>query len=134
MRERLFLRLEEDALHGPESSAPAGTLRAFAIAAPLREHVAQILLYREDLPAGGEVNERVIPDGAARLVFNLGDAPSAVDAAGSPMLVLGPSAAPALVRMRGRSEGLSITLRPGTVPALLGVPASEIACSATPLA
>jgi hypothetical protein len=30
MGERLFLRLDDDPLHGPESSVPAGTLRACA--------------------------------------------------------------------------------------------------------
>lgn len=36
MGERLFLRLDDDPLHGPESSVPAGTLRAFPVGAALR--------------------------------------------------------------------------------------------------
>ena len=31
MPERLFLRLDEDPLHGPEADIPAGTLRAWPV-------------------------------------------------------------------------------------------------------
>lgn len=112
---------------------PAGSLQAFPVAAPLRAHVAHILLYREALPDGREVLERVLPDGAVRLVFNLGDAPSAGEGAGQPVEAIGASAAPALVRLRGRVEGLSVTLRPGAAAALLGMPAGEIAGTAVHL-
>jgi len=127
MRERLFLRLDEDPVQGPESGAPAGTLHTFPVEPALRRHVAHILLYRETIP-DGEVFERVLPDGAVRLVFNLADG-SAPPAAG----VLGACAAPAIVRLRGRMEGLSVTLRPGAAAALLGVPAGAIADAAVPL-
>ncbi|RST46066.1 helix-turn-helix domain-containing protein [Variovorax sp. DXTD-1] len=132
-RERLYVRLDEDPLHGPEAAMPAGSLQAFPVAAPLRAHVAHILLYREALPDGREVLERVLPDGAVRLVFNLGDAPSAGEGAGQPVEAIGASAAPALVRLRGRVEGLSVTLRPGAAAALLGMPAGEIAGTAVHL-
>jgi len=131
--ERLYVRLDEDPLHGPETAMPAGSLQAFPVAAPLRAHVAHILLYREALPDGREVLERVLPDGAVRLAFNLGDAPSAGDGAGQPVEAIGASAAPALVRLRGRVEGLSVTLRPGAAAALLGMPAGEIAGTAVHL-
>jgi AraC-like DNA-binding protein len=127
MGERLFLRLDDDPLHGPESSVPAGTLRAFAVGAALRAHVSHILLYRETFAAGHEVLERVLPDGAVRLVFNLGAAPSAGDGAGQPVAAIGASAAPVVVRMRETVEGVSVTLRPGAAAALLGLPAGEIA-------
>lgn len=117
--ERLFLRLAEDASHGPETSAPNETLSAHPIAAPLAGVLSQILLYRESLPAGVEVQERVVPDGAVRLVFHLGDvAPSA--------LVLGASVAPALLTLRGRLDGLSIALRAGAAARVLGIPANEL--------
>jgi AraC-like DNA-binding protein len=132
MRERLFLRLDEDPIQGPESDAPAGTLRAFPVDAALRRHVAHILLYREAIP-DGEVFERVLPDGAVRLVFNLADVPSADGSAAPAAGALGASAAPAIVRLRGRVEGLSVTLRPGAAAALLGVPAGAIADAAVPL-
>lgn len=133
--ERLFLRLDEDPVHGPESGAPAGTLRAFPVAAALRPYVAHVLSYREELAEGLEVRERVLPDGAVRLVFNLGDAP-ATDAGGDglPLAALGASAAPVVVRLRRRVEGLSVMLRPGAAAALLGVPAGEIAGRAVDLA
>ena len=131
--ERLYVRLDEDPLHGPEAAMPAGSLQAFPVAAPLRAHVAHILLYREALPDGHEVIERVLPDGAVRLVFNLGDAPSAGAGAGQPVEAIGASAAPALVRLRGKVEGLSVTLRPGAAAALLGMPACEIAGTAVHL-
>lgn len=133
MGERLFLRLEEDALHGPESSAPSGTLHAFAIPAPLQRHVSQLLLYRETLPPDVEVLERVIPDGSSRLVLNFGDAPTEGHAPGARALVLGASAAPALVRMQGHIEGFSIALRPGAATALFGIPAGDLAGAAVPL-
>ena len=131
--ERLYIRLDDDPLHGPEADMPAGTLHAFPVPAPLRAQVAHILLYRETLPEGREVLERVLPDGAVRLVFNLGDAPSAGENAGHAVEAIGASAAPALVRLRRKMEGLSVALRPGAAAALLGRPASEIAGTAVHL-
>lgn len=133
MRERLFLRLDDDPLHGPESNVPAGTLRALPVGAALRGHVSHILLYRETFAEGHEVNERVLPDGAARLVFNFGDAPSADGGEGHAVEAVGASAAPVVVRMRRKVEGLSVTLRPGAAAALLGLPAGEIGGSAVHL-
>ncbi|KQX39749.1 helix-turn-helix transcriptional regulator [Variovorax sp. Root434] len=133
MRERLFLRLDDDPLHGPESNVPAETLRALPVGAALRGHVSHILLYRETFAEGHEVNERVLPDGAARLVFNFGDAPSADGGEGHAVEAVGASAAPVVVRMRRKVEGLSVTLRPGAAAALLGLPAGEIGGSAVHL-
>jgi AraC-like DNA-binding protein len=127
MPERLFLRLDEDLLHGPEADIPAGTLRAWPVRESLRSHVAHILQYREVVPPGTEVQERVVPDGVVRLVFNTATPPSAGSEAGRPAEVLGASATPVVVRMRGRVEGLSITLRPGAAAALLGIPAGVLA-------
>lgn len=126
MSERLFLRLHDDPLHGPEADVPAGTLRAFEVPPPLARHVSHILLYRESLPAGHEVAERVLPDGSLRLVFNLGDPPSVDGVPGRAAEAVGAIAAPAVVLLRGRVEGLSVTLRPGAAAALLGVPAGEL--------
>ena len=126
---RLFVRLDEDPLQGPESSAPRGTLHAMAVCPELRPYVSHILVYRESFAPEQEVVERVVPDGAVRLVVNLGDPP----AGGQAMQVLGPSAAPTLVRLGGRMEGLSITLQPGAAQALLGMPAGELAGTAVAL-
>ncbi|MBT2332781.1 helix-turn-helix transcriptional regulator [Variovorax paradoxus] len=131
--ERLYLRLDGDPSHGPEANMPAGTLRAFPVAEPLRMHVAHILLYRETLTEGREIQERVLPDGAVRLVFNLGDAPSAGESAGHAVEAIGASVAPAIVRLRRKMDGLSLTLRPGAAAALLGQPANEIAGTAVHL-
>jgi AraC-like DNA-binding protein len=133
MAERLFLRLDDDPLHGPESGVPAGTLRAFPVGAALRGHVSHIMLYRETFAEGHEVRERVLPDGAVRLVFNLGDAPSAGEGEGLAVEAIGASAAPVVVRMRRKVEGLSVTLRPGAAAALLGLPVGEIGGSAVHL-
>ncbi|PBI88655.1 transcriptional activator FtrA [Variovorax boronicumulans] len=127
MGERLFLRLHDDPLHGPESGVPDGTLQVLPIAPALRSHVSHLLMYRETFAPGHEVRERVLPDGAIRLVFNFGDAPSADDAPGQAVEAIGAFAAPAVVRMRDTVEGLSVALRPGAAAALLGVPAGEIA-------
>jgi AraC-like DNA-binding protein len=126
MSERLFLRLPDDAVHGPEADMPAGTLRAWPVDFSLRRHVAHILLCRETIPDGQEIVERVLPDGAVRLIFHFGDTPSGV--------AVGASAMPNVIRLRDRVEGLSVTLRPGAASALLGLPAGELAGEAVPLA
>jgi AraC-like DNA-binding protein len=133
MPERLYLRLDGDATHGPESDTPDGTLRNVPVAAALQAHVAHILLYRETLRDGDEVLERVLPDGATRLVFNLAHAPSTDGAAAPAAAVLGASAAPAIVRLAGRMDGVTVTLQPGAAAALLGLPAGEMAETAVPL-
>lgn len=132
MAERLFVRLDGDAAHGPESTTPAGTLRAASVPRELRRCVSGILAYREDL-GGDEVIERVLPDGAVHLVFNLGDAPSAGGAQGHRVEAVGASATPALVRLSGRMDGLTVTLRPGAASALLGIAAGELNESAVDL-
>lgn len=133
MAERLFLRLDDDPLHGPESGVPDGTLRALPVGAALRSHISHILLYRETFAEGHEMHERVLPDGAVRLIFNFGDAPSADEGEGHAVEAIGASTAPVVVRMRRRVEGLSVTLRPGAAAALLGVPAGEIGGTAVHL-
>jgi AraC-like DNA-binding protein len=136
MPERLFLRLDDDPLHGPEADVPEGSLRAFAVPPALHAQVAHILQYRETVPPGHEVPERVLPDGAVRLVFNFGDAPRAQGEGGpaAPAQLIGASATPVVVRLRGRVDGISVTLRPGAAAALLGgVPAGEFAERVVPL-
>ena len=125
--ERLFVRLHEDATQGPESEAPAGALHALPVDAALRGHLAHVLAYREQIAPGRELVERVLPDGHARLVLHLGG-----DAAPAALLI-GAHAAPALVRLRGAMDGLSVTLQPGATQALFGLPAGEIQGQAVPL-
>jgi AraC-like DNA-binding protein len=133
MTERLFLRLEGDPAHGPHLQAPEGSLRDMALAPPLRSSVVRVMACREWIPPGHEVLERVLPDGAVRLIFNLGDPPSGNGAPGLQLEAVGALQAPALLRLHGRIEGLSVTLRPGAAAALLGVPAGAISGQAVPL-
>jgi AraC-like DNA-binding protein len=132
MTERLFLRLQEDLTQGPESTAPAGTLRSLPVPAALRQQVAHGLMYRETFADGVEVSERVLPDGAVRLVLDLATPPSATgEATGA--LIIGASSSAAMVRLQGRMHGLSITLLPGATMALFGLPAGELTGTAVPL-
>lgn len=121
MAERLFVRLDDDPLYAPETTLPAGTLSEFAVPAALGRHVAHVMGYAETLPPGVAVHERVLPDGALRLVFDLheGAAPAA--------RVVGPDASPVLLTLEGPMRGLSVALRPGAARALLGVPAHVLA-------
>ncbi len=133
MKERLFLRLAGDATCGPETTVPAATLRVFPVSAPLRGHVSQILSYRETLPAGQTLTERVLPDGAVRLMFDFAGSPSAGQATGPSVRVAGASASPVVLELCGRMESLSVALHPGAAAAVLGLPAGEIEGRALPL-
>lgn len=133
MKERLFLRLADDATCGPETTAPTGTLKSFPVAGPLRGHVAQILSCRETLPDGETLTERVLPDGAIRLMFDFADVPTAAAAKGPSMRVAGASAAATVLQLSGRLEGISVALHPGAAATLLGMPAGEIENSAVSL-
>lgn len=120
MTERLFLRLPDDPLHAPETTVPAHTLTDFAVPAVLRPWVAHVAAYEERLPDGSEAIERVLPDGALRLLIELQPGAAAIRVAGA-------SVRPTLLTMRGHMHGLSVTLRPGAALALFGVPAGELA-------
>lgn len=117
--ERLYLRLEGDPVYAPETTVPAGTLREFAVPAPLQAQVAHLIAYEEALPPGTVVHERVLPDGALRLI---------VDSVAGTVQVAGPSVRPVQLALRGPLRGLSLTLRPGAAPALFGgLPAHALA-------
>jgi AraC-like DNA-binding protein len=131
--ERLFVRLGEDGVQGPEGTVPAATLRALPVRPELRGYVGNVLSYRESFAAGDEVLERVLPDGALRLMFNLGEAPEVQAAPAARMEAVGASCTPVLVRLRGQVHGLSLTLRVGAAAALLGVPAGELTEATAPL-
>jgi AraC-like DNA-binding protein len=133
LTDRLFVRLDEDAVHGPEATAPPGTLDAAEVPRRLQPFVSHLLLYRERIPDGCEIVERVVPDGALRFVCDFGDPAANGSGRTPPLQVIGPSASPALVRLRGHLNGLSLTLRPGAALSLLGVPAGELADAVVPL-
>jgi AraC-like DNA-binding protein len=129
MAERLFLRLDGDPVHAPETSLPAGTLSDHAVRPSLRSCVSDVLAYREHIPDGHECTERVLPDGAVRLIVHLGD----MSDAGPRAIVAGPSTAPVLLRMRGHLHGLSVRLRPGAASAVVGLPLNELSGQAIAL-
>lgn len=130
MGERLFVRLDEDGSHGPESDAPSGSLRRLPVPISIQPLVSDVLSYREHLAHDEEVVERVLPDGAARLIYFEEFSPGH---SGSRLSLAGPSITPAMVRLRGRVQGLSITLRPGAATLLFGMPACEFAESSVPI-
>lgn len=120
--ERLFLRLDGDSLYAPAAGAPGAQMHEFALHPALQPWAEPLLSYRETLPPDQAVQERVLPDGALRLVIQLGDVPPGCPRA----LVAGASQRPRLLQLQGRQRGLSLTLRPGAAQALLGLPAGEI--------
>lgn len=122
--ERLYLRLDGDPLYAPETSVPWGTMRELPVWQELQQHVAHIAVYRESLPA--MVVERVVPDGAVRLMFDLGTA-------GGKAMVAGPSVQPVRLQLQGTMAGLTVTLRPGAAAELLKIPASHIQEQCPPL-
>lgn len=130
MGERLFVRLEEDASHGPESDAPSSSLRRLSVPTRHQAFVSHVLSYSEHLAPDQDVVERVLPDGAARLIY-VEDA--SAGRRGPALLLAGPSIAPAMVRLRGRVQGLSITLQPGAAALLFRMPVRELAGFTVPI-
>jgi AraC-like DNA-binding protein len=125
MSERLFLRLPDDPPCAPGTTVPANTLRAFAVPAALHSTVAHVTAYEERFAEGCEVVERVLPDGASRLLIALEPGAASIHVAGA-------SASPVVLSMRGHMHGLSIALQPGAALALFGVPADELAGRTVP--
>lgn len=119
MPERLFLRLPDDPLCAPETTVPMSTLREFAVPAALKPAVAHVTAYEERFEEGTEVVERVLPDGASRLLIALQRGSASIHVAGA-------SARPVVLTMRGHMQGLSITLHPGATLGLFGVPADAL--------
>jgi AraC-like DNA-binding protein len=88
-----------------------------------------------DAPAGNPARERVLPTGQAHLVIRLAGPPlrlydSELDGLGRPIgdcLVGGPREAAYLRALDPGSVSVGVELLPGTVPALFGVPAWQLA-------
>jgi AraC-like DNA-binding protein len=99
----------------------------------LQAHVAGILVYRESFTRSEEIVERVIPDGSVRLVFNLGAAPVVSGVRSAAAEAVGAASRAALVALGGEMHGIAVTLRAGSVAAVLGAPAAAIAESAVAL-
>lgn len=119
--ERLYLRLPDDPVDPPESTLPAGTMVAHEVRPELACLVEMVATHRETIPIGERWTERILPDGAARLIVDLGDTPTVRGDPSARVRVVGPSASPTVLELEGHLEGLSFTLGPGAVPALFGV-------------
>lgn len=119
MPERLYIRLPEDPSCAPGTTVPASTLTEFPVPATLQSAVAHVTAYEERFAPDREVVERVLPDGASRLLIVLHSGAASVHVAGA-------RANPVLLKMNGHMHGLSITLNPGATLGLFGVPASEL--------
>jgi AraC-like DNA-binding protein len=102
---------------------PGSTYRERLPPAALAEHV--LCVWSQVIGAGQEVcRHRVLPDGCADLVW-IGAAPP---------VVAGPARGPVVVALAPRAIVVGLRLRPGAVPGVLGVPASELLDRDTPLA
>ena len=75
-------------------------------------------------PGEQPLSHRVLPDGCADLVW-IGAAPP---------VVAGPATRPTLITLAPRTRVLGLRLRPGVVPRVLGLPASDLLDRDTPLA
>jgi hypothetical protein len=120
--ERLFLRTGTRQVTWPP---PDRAHSLFCEADPppaLRAHVAKLRWGHEWIPPAAPVAERILPDGASHLLFVLSHS-----GPGPYALALGATSEATVVRLAGRIEHVEIELRPGAVPALLGVPAGQLA-------
>src|SRR5690606_33548738 len=126
--ERLFPGLPSEMRLAHESAEIVKSMQVWPIALELRGAVQQILTYQEVFPADGEVIERVMPEGTNRLIFNFADIARSEDPgqSGAAVQVVGAWSTPALLNLRGKMDGISVSLLPGLVRAVLGVPAGEI--------
>jgi AraC-like DNA-binding protein len=131
--ERMYLNTGGDALFWQAPEPPAGVYASALPTAPLRDFVERIHFGREWVDPAHPVAERVLPDGGVHLIFNLGDPPSVPGGAGAAAVAVGARCEPSIIHMAGRVEHVTVTLRPGGMAALLGVPAAELAGRDVPL-
>jgi AraC-like DNA-binding protein len=124
--ERMYLNTGEAALFWVPPEAPVGVYGSVEPAAALREFVERIHFGREWVDPAHPIVERVLPDGGVHLILNLGDPPAVAGGAGSAAVATGARCEPSIIHMAGRVEHVTVTLRPGGMAALLGVPAGEL--------
>lgn len=132
--ERIFAHTETESLLWPPADVSASAYQSALPSAPLRDYVERIHLGHEWIPPEAPVEERVLPDGAVHLIFNLGDPPGVGGGESSVSEALGANCEPALVRMAGHVEQVGVKLRPGGLAPFLGVPAGELAGGSVSLA
>ena len=131
--ERMYLHTGDEALFWRPPDAPAGVFAAVAPAPPLRDFVDRIHFGHEWVDPANPLVERVLPDGGVHLIFNLGDPPAVPGSAGAAAVAAGARCEPNIIHVAGRVEHVTVTLRPGGMAALLGVPATELARCDVPL-
>lgn len=98
--------------------------RIFASDEPLDATVDGITTCSERLAT--PIAERVLPDGAVHLIFNLGDRPGGERNADLACLAMGPTCEPTRIVLAGALEQVCVRLRVGAAAAVLGVPAGAI--------
>jgi AraC-like DNA-binding protein len=131
--ERMYLHTGDDALLWPAPGAPDGGFQSVAPTAGLRPFVERIGFGAEWVDPAHPLMERVLPDGGVHLLLNLGDPPAIPGTSPPACEALGARCAPSIIRMAGRVEQVTVTLRPGGMAALLGVPAGELSGHDAPL-
>lgn len=131
--ERMYLHTGERALFWQKPDGPASVYASIAPSAPLRDFVERIHFGHEWVDPAHPVEERVLPDGGVHLIFNPGDPPAVPGHGGAASVAVGARCAPSIIRMAGRVEHVTVTLCPGGMAALLGVPAAELAAHDVPL-
>ncbi|NVB84621.1 MAG: AraC family transcriptional regulator [Kofleriaceae bacterium] len=98
--------------------------RIFAGVEPLDAKTDRILACSDTYPE--PLAERIVPDGAIHLIFNLGDRPSGDRGADLACLAMGVTCEPTRIVLSGHVEQVCVRLRAGAAPAILGVPASVL--------
>lgn len=131
--ERMYLNTGGEPLFWQTPEAPVGVYASATPSPSLRAFIERIHFGSEWVDPAHPIVERVLPDGGVHLVFNLGDAPAQPGNVGSAGEAVGARCGPSLLHMAGRIEQVTVSLRPGGMAALLGVPAGELAGREVPL-
>jgi AraC-like DNA-binding protein len=130
--ERMYLHTGVQALLWPAEES-GGEFASAPPAPELAAFVERIHFGHEWIDPARPLLERVLPDGGVHLVFDLGEPPAAPGSVAPASQAVGARCGPSILRMSGRVEQVTVTLRPGGIAAVLGVPAAEIAGGEVPL-
>jgi AraC-like DNA-binding protein len=131
--ERMYLNTGDAPLFWQTPEAPAGVYASAVPAPPLRPFVERIHYGHEWVDPAHPIAERVLPDGGVHLIFNLGDPPAVPGSDGAAAVAVGARCEPSIIHMAGRVEHVTVTLRPGGMAALLGIPAAGLTAADVPL-
>jgi AraC-like DNA-binding protein len=98
--------------------------RLYASEEPIDAGAHRILLCSDRIAA--PIAERILPDGAIHLIFNLGDQQAGERGAHYSSVVTGATCRPTRIVLTGALEQVCVRLRVGAAAAILGVPAGEV--------